>query len=605
MDALLESIVDLLGYILPKTLDLYVLQGAAAIAVLLAIIKATRRFFSRKKIYIEQFDTNEHDNIDTCSIRQSITGNINRIWETHSEKSLTAAGYISSINDLQHVNEGITDRVEAIADKGTPLMSFADAFAKLSNLIWPRVYVKGEIIRQDKEYKCSARLVKGDRVVALWIESEKGEYKDAIPRLIEKMSYLIALGVINKGVIATGSSEAYLRNLAPRFSRGPRKNSTRFAVGTENWEAFRDHTNALDRWQSHNFDAENDNHIKLIEDLLQSSIQHDPNYAMAHFNLGILKYHSHKGASVNESASVHFRTAIELIDKIDGGRGACDSTGLCVKGLAYVGLARCYCQYRHRYGYLDTETVNNARSNAEEAVKLLKGDVKALHALAFAWHCTETIDDIRKGRAIYEQVIRKEPNKDSHVHNNLGYILMVGGKLIGKAGNKKEGEKWFRDAEHHMKTVLEIERGRSTRMVDFAHANLGNLCRLRGEYERAVSYYLKALDYSPEESTYTNGLNELSLVYFETGDYSEALHYHELALRTTKDRNHQLKLAKQVVEVIAESGHPGGTSVSDIYTAVSTTGNEFDVARWLKGIDEGLSANTLTAAGVSHLSLGA
>lgn len=187
-----------------------------------------------------------------------------------------------------------------------------------------------------------------------------------------------------------------------------------------------------------------------------------------------------------------------------------------VEGLAALGIARTHSQDRHRFGRIDPATVDKAREAASEAVALLDRSPASLYALAFAWHCTETLEDILRGRRLYEEIVRREPDRHPAVRNNLGYILMVGGERLRDRGREEEARAWWAEAEREIRRTLRISGpGRPTRR--FSLANLGNLHRLRGPTDEAERAYLAALGPEPERSTYTDGLNELARLYAETG----------------------------------------------------------------------------------------
>jgi tetratricopeptide (TPR) repeat protein len=175
-----------------------------------------------------------------------------------------------------------------------------------------------------------------------------------------------------------------------------------------------------------------------------------------------------------------------------------------------------------------------ARKAAEKAVTLLGRSPESLYALAFAWHCTETLEDIEIGKDVYDEILAREPKKHPAVYNNLGYILMVGGEKLRTAGRTREAERWWKEAEKHMRRTLALSDP-NRRTTPFTHANLGNLHRLRGAYDLAEREYLQALGPEPEASKYTNGLNELACLYAEMGKREKADRYHELALRSADD----------------------------------------------------------------------
>jgi tetratricopeptide (TPR) repeat protein len=227
-----------------------------------------------------------------------------------------------------------------------------------------------------------------------------------------------------------------------------------------------------------------------------------------------------------------------------------------LEGLASLGVARTLSQDRHRYGIRDADTVKEARKAAGHAVTLLDRSAESLYALAFAWHCTETLEDIEKGIEVYREIIRREPRKHPGVHNNLGYILMVGGERLRDRGDEAGAREWWKRAEKEIRLTLRISD--ETRVTTpFSRANLGNLHRLRGRYAEAEREYLRSLGPDPRESRYTNGLNELARLYVEMGRTEDAFAFHTLALASTDDSNQRRKLEEDFALARAPTQAPG------------------------------------------------
>ena len=114
---------------------------------------------------------------------------------------------------------------------------------------------------------------------------------------------------------------------------------------TRDWKAFRALTRAIRRWEAADFRVDDAGSFGEVDALLERALKHDPGYALAWYNRGALHMSAFQGASE-----------------------------------------------------IDEDVVTAARQAAQEAVTLLgREDPAAMQALAFAWHCTERLDDIRKG----------------------------------------------------------------------------------------------------------------------------------------------------------------------------------------------------------------
>ena len=95
---------------------------------------------------MKPFAIKEGDGINGRLIAEKLVANIILIQQTHSEKALTGAGYISSVHDLNHVNEDISDKNKAFLPV-TALNPFADIFSKLAEIIWPHIEIEGELLK--------------------------------------------------------------------------------------------------------------------------------------------------------------------------------------------------------------------------------------------------------------------------------------------------------------------------------------------------------------------------------------------------------------------------------------------------------------------------
>lgn len=136
-------------------------------------------------------------------------------------------------------------------------------------------------------------------------------------------------------------------------------------------------TEAMTLWNAPDFSPNDKVSVAAVEAKLEEPVTRDPSYSLAHCNRGTLLLTTFSHAATNDQA-------------------------------------------RHRFGRLDPAIVERAREAAQEATNFLKESPESLYALAFAWHCTETLEDIMRGRAVYEKITDGEPKKYVAVHNNLG-----------------------------------------------------------------------------------------------------------------------------------------------------------------------------------------
>jgi tetratricopeptide (TPR) repeat protein len=323
-------------------------------------------------------------------------------------------------------------------------------------------------------------------------------------------------------------------------------------AGTSRWKAFRSLTEAMELWGADGFKHSDEEMVERVDRKLAEAVEEDPEYALAHFNRGILWLRTLRDAETNARARDHLleahRLAREQARKESLTTVHVDRR---VEGLAALGVARTYSQDRHRFGRMDIETVRKAREAAAEAVGCLPDDPDALYAQAFAFHCTETLEDIEAAIPLYRKIIGKKPGRHPGAHNNLGYIYMVAGQHLRERGGGEKARKYWARAEKEMRLTLKHSDPRS-RTIEFAHANLGNLYRLQGRYEDAESHYLQALGPNPESSRYTNGLNEYALLLLESGRREEGMEFHRRAMATIRDPGQREKLKRDVAPFLQE-----------------------------------------------------
>lgn len=568
MGEIYELLVSFLNSFLSEPWGQRLLDGALALSVLILAYLAVRRFLFRNNLYISNLSQPvrlENGKVITrAQLTNEVIREIRNILAAHPTKSgLDRGGEVTQLRLPQRLSENVGVNFEKIIEVALEINPLAKLTQKVVYWLWPPLVAKIEMHRDNDTIYCHGTLIRGKPLMTPIYVRKSVDETDLLTSLAEELVYRVVIDSVRR-----------------RRSRGLAY------VGTENWKALKAHTEALREWQEPAFDLNVPQSIARVQKLLEESIEHDPNYAMAHYNLAVLIHSQFRNAEFNELARSNFQKAAVLAQNAGLGNPQAKTSGSQrVEGLAKVGISRCYSQDRHRFGNMDQKVVEEAREAAEEAMRLLKGDADALYALAFAWHCTEVLEDIKAGRALYEKIIRKEPKKYPTVHNNLGYILMTGGHLLEKEGKIKEAEEWYEAAQQQMNIVIETT-GRDVPSLRFSYANRGNLNRLRHQYERAIQDYVLALDHDPENSKYTNGLNELACVYFDRNkndDMVQAIKYHTLALNTTSDRNHHLRLMNGIVAGLRENNHPQLVAI-EAALAVQKARPELDLEGWVESL---------------------
>jgi tetratricopeptide (TPR) repeat protein len=515
---------DFLFGFLPDTVETVVKIGLLILGTALVLVLLVRRFSHRRALFVHTFGSPaEEYHVEGREIADGLRRHLAAIWYTHSAEGTEAEGESTSLGSPKRKSEDLGSRAMSLMAGNSPI----GFLVGLSSRLWPTLELEGELVSGENGSKlCGARLKKGKRYFHSW-QLPVPEGKGGVEALTEELAYRIVLDTARGRVLDNSRS-----------------------AGTKNWRALRSLTEAMQRWTVSGFKHSDPEHVEAVDQKLEEAISHDPDYALAHFNRGILWLRTIRDAATNARAREHFLEAGRLAKgQVEVDLEHPNFVDRRVEGLAALGVARTYSQDRHRFGRTDDETVKKARQAAGEAVHCLPGDPDAMYAQAFAFHCTETLEDIRPAAEIYRKIIGNKHGKFPGVHNNLGYIQMVGGEHLRNLGYEDKAREWWKQAEEQMLLTIRVSDPRS-RTIEFSHANLGNLYRLQGRYREAEREYLKALGPDPEKSQYTNGLNEFARLLLEMGRVEEGNRFHRLALATTDDPASLQKLETDIAPLL-------------------------------------------------------
>lgn len=537
------------------------LAGLAVLAALAVFLFIGGRVVPNYKLYVRTFEAT-HSGI-TAKERQNFSTYLlsewHRITRAHSYETLVDQGE-ENLANIKWFNEDMGLVVREISEDHLEQHPIASKLLPIIDRIWPRYVLTGQLTPNPNGdgVQSSASLTYSGKSLTTWREPEEDWQPADLQQVAHRMAYRIIFDVLRDPSLFDG-----------------------VLVGTVNREAFYFHSLGLVKW----YDYRPDNALMFdeIDGLFASSLEHDPLYALAHYNRGVLYYELGRGEKSNKQALQYFERAIKVAERVRQ-----DELGLrkhiqsClvassdispksdtvdqiviglnqsakrVKGLSLIGVSRCYSQEVHRYG-ADASLSQFAREAAAHAEKVLGNTPAVLYAKAFAWHCTENLSDIRTGADYYRQIIQEYPRKFATVHLNLGYILMVGAEQLDTLGSEslEEAKAWYAEAEGHSKVAAEISRDGS-RIKKYALANLGNISRLRGAYADARSNYQQAVD---SDSEYINGIAEYSWVFVEERNFAEALYWHKRALETAIQNSgeaHVIKIRKDFARKLFEVGH--------------------------------------------------
>jgi|GEM_PF-5581840 len=270
----------------------------------------------------------------------------------------------------------------------------------------------------------------------------------------------------------------------------------------------------------------------------QQSVTIEPDYALAHYNLGTLLYNRFT-ATDNDRAITHLRKAVD----------ASEGT---LKALALGVLTRAYCQQVHRYGHEKMPWMSWAEEASERAVQLDSNLEEAWLARGFA---LQFLGKPREAIEAYWRVMSlpgdspEELRFKSSAENNRAYIAMT------EFNDLKEAEVLFKHA-------LALDPHNK-----FCYANLGEIYKRQKNYSAALVAFEQAIRLDPR---YINGTNELGMLYIamaadarDSGRRKEAeealktarqWHDRALSLVPEEETRHRAELRRRFVKAYRKEG---------------------------------------------------
>jgi tetratricopeptide (TPR) repeat protein len=246
----------------------------------------------------------------------------------------------------------------------------------------------------------------------------------------------------------------------------------------------------------------------------EKAIGAEADHHLAHYNLGLLLYARYTAID-NEKAIRHFSSAT-----------TCSSSR--IRMLALSGLAMANGQQVHRYGCVGEPWVGRADHASRGALRLSELSKEPMEEVYFArgwseqvrgnareavrWYGKATALPLR-GDAVRQAEQRR---MKSFAQTNAGYLAFT---VLGAA---EEAEALLWDALKH------------NPFNQMSHANLAELFRRRGEYEKALAEYDEALKL---ERSYFNAMNEMALVYVEMAQHERDTAGRATLLDKARDRH--------------------------------------------------------------------
>lgn len=256
-------------------------------------------------------------------------------------------------------------------------------------------------------------------------------------------------------------------------------------VRTPNVEAYRKYLEARNRHNGWDVEGNLDDAIRLYREALEN----DPGFAAARAGL-----------------------AIALLSQFDQKREASLLSSATEEAQQALGLDPNLPEALIAYGMVHAESGNSieARDAFTKAMELAPGDDSACRNLAEMY---SLLGRNQEAEAMYKQAVALRPSFWRN-HYALGtFEWQYAGDLDA--------------ARSHLQKAVELHPDGYAPLV-----MMGNLLLTQGRLEEAETYFRKALEQSPNSSSYNN----LGLVYYYRGQYDLALRNWEVVLKDAPDK---------------------------------------------------------------------
>lgn len=110
--------------------------------------------------------------------------------------------------------------------------------------------------------------------------------------------------------------------------------------------------------------------------------------------------------------------------------------------------------------------------------------------------------------------------------------------------------KWEQTIDYYLRSLHLSKKSDEPGEVARAFKGLGMMYYLKGDYGRSMECLMKYLEYPDHKkgSSYTQGLISMGDIYFEMGDFNQALMYYKVAVRTAEVKEHDAEIAVSYVK---------------------------------------------------------
>ncbi|MEM1250105.1 MAG: hypothetical protein AAGK22_27300 [Acidobacteriota bacterium] len=320
--------------------------------------------------------------------------------------------------------------------------------------------------------------------------------------------------------------------------------------------------------------------------LMERALGADPGFVLARYNLAMLRFGSGRVLAELATAEAEFRQALDACEALQRGEGATRSTTAARRryrgtfresanellGFCHFGLARCLSLQQH----IDRRQFSRAPEackHAQKAMDLLGETATTLYARAFAGHCDDDFDGLKRGLADYERGIALDPQPV--MHTNASYVCArIAQKLWEDAGGGAMADldaAVRKEIESYCLRGIELGRfaahGRGLYGQGLRHlalTNVGQCLRLTGDLEGATEVYEESVslsdgsidpDATPEGlGEYSDALAHQAIAESDAEVLQRGLDLHERALGKGETSGQQYKLARRHLRVLEQGG---------------------------------------------------
>ncbi|MGA1872816.1 MAG: ATP-binding protein [Thermoplasmatota archaeon] len=230
---------------------------------------------------------------------------------------------------------------------------------------------------------------------------------------------------------------------------------------------------------------------------------------------------------------------------------------------------------------------------------MLDGEMeKALSTLNMAYDCIENMEDSEDRSRSWAEVLRMEADiQDAKGNFEKGITSLKKAIEISEKNGlnievpiylRRMGDlllkryEWETTIEHYLRALHLSKRHNNDHETSMAFRGLGRVYLLKGEYDRAMDFFIKYMEFPEARSgrDHLLGLIEIGDIYFQMGDFNQALAYYKLAIQKGEESRlpgeiplAQVKMANTLLRLgeVEESRRYGEFAVGNVISGESSS----------------------------------